>query len=196
MARQQGARRARAMNNEYRSLVLAAGEKFRLIPYDVSFSESLFEAVEESRAELLRWTSWCSAEYSMEDSRRWLQSRERYRFEGRAYDFAVTDAKTGELVGGCGIERIERENRIGRLYYWVRNSRRRQGAASEAAQAVAAFGLNNLQLIRLEAIVSENNLIGQRVAEKIGASREIRLRNRVILSGKIQHAYLFALFPE
>jgi len=184
------------MNNEYRSLVLAAGEKFRLIPYDVSFSESLFEAVEESRAELLRWTSWCSAEYSMEDSRRWLQSRERYRFEGRAYDFAVTDAKTGELVGGCGIERIERENRIGRLYYWVRNSRRRQGAASEAAQAVAAFGLNNLQLIRLEAIVSENNLIGQRVAEKIGASREIRLRNRVILSGKIHHAYLFAMFPE
>jgi ribosomal-protein-serine acetyltransferase len=196
MDRRQGAGRARAMNNEYRSLVLAAGEKFRLVPYDVSFSESLFEAVEESRDELLRWTSWCSAEYTMEDSRRWLQSRERYRFEGRAYDFAVTDAKTGELVGGCGIERIERENRIGRLYYWVRNSRRRQGAASEAAQAVAAFGLNNLQLIRLEAIVSENNLIGQRVAEKIGASREIRLRNRVILSGKIQHAYLFALFPE
>lgn len=184
------------MNNEYRSLVLAAGEKFRLIPYDVSFSESLFEAVEESRDELLRWTSWCSAEYTMEDSRRWLQSRERYRFESRAYDFAVTDAKTGELVGGCGIECIERKNRIGRLYYWVRNSRRRQGAASEAAQAVAAFGLNNLQLIRLEAIVSENNFVGQRVAEKIGASREIRLRNRVILSGKIHHAYLFALFPE
>ena len=183
------------MNNEYRSLVLAAGEKFRLIPYDVSFSESLSEAVEESRDDLERWTSWCNAKYSIEDSRRWLQSRERYRFEGRAYDFAVTDAKTGDLVGGCGIERIERENRIGRLYYWVRSSRRREGAALEAAQAVAAFGFNNLQLIRLEAIVSEYNFAGQRVVEKIGASREIRLRNRVILSGKIHHAYLFALFP-
>jgi ribosomal-protein-serine acetyltransferase len=183
------------MNNEYRSLVLAAGEKFRLIPYDVSFSESLFEAVEESRDELAHLAPWFSAEYTMEDSRRWLQSRERHRFEGRAYDFAITDARTGELAGGCGIERIERENRVGKLYYWVRNSRRREGAASEAAQAVTSFGFNNLQLIRLEAIVSEDNFAGQKVAEKIGASREIRLRNRLVLNGRIHHAYLFALFP-
>jgi RimJ/RimL family protein N-acetyltransferase len=184
------------MNNEYRSLVLAAGEKFRLIPYDVSFSEPLFEAIDESRGELVRWTPWCTVEYTKEDSRRWLQSRELWRFEGRAYDFAVTDAKTGELVGGCGIERIERENRVGKLYYWVRSARRREGAASEAAHAVASFGFNNLQLIRLEAIVSEGNFLGQRVAEKIGASREIRLRSRLILNGTIHHAYMFALFPQ
>jgi RimJ/RimL family protein N-acetyltransferase len=183
------------MNNEYRSLLLAAGEKFRLVPYDVSFSESLFEAVEESRAELVRGTAWCSAEYSMEDGRRWLQSRERYRFEGHAYDFAINDATTGELVGGCGIERIERDNRVGKLYYWVRNSRRREGAASEAAHAVASFGFTNLQLIRLETLVAEENYAGQRVAEKIGASREIRLHNRLILNRRIHHAYLFALFP-
>src|SRR5437016_1268576 len=115
--------RARAMNNEYRSLLLAAGEKFRLVPCDVSFAESLFEAVEESRAELTQPVAWCNAEYTMEHGRRWLQSREIYRFEGRAYDFVITDATTGELVGGCGIERIERENRVGKLYYWVRNSR-------------------------------------------------------------------------
>jgi ribosomal-protein-serine acetyltransferase len=183
------------MNNEYRSLVLVAGEKFRLIPYDVSFSESLFEAVEESRDELTNWVAWCNAGYSTEDSRRWLQARERNRFEGRDYDFAITDATTGELIGGCGIQRIERENRVGDLYYWVKTSRRREGAASEAAQAVASFGFNNLQLIRLEAIVSEDNFVGQRVAEKIGASREMRLRSRLILNGKIHHAYQFALFP-
>jgi RimJ/RimL family protein N-acetyltransferase len=50
-------------------------------------------------------------------------------------------------------------------------------------------------LIRLEALVAEENFAGQRVAEKIGASREIRLHNRLILNGKIHHTYLFALFP-
>lgn len=183
------------MNTEYRSLLFAAGEKFRLVPYDVSFTEPLFEAVEESRTELMQKVPWCTAEYSIEHGRRWLQSREIYRFEGRAYDFAITDAMTGDLVGGCGIERIERENRVGRLYYWVRDSRRREGAASAAAQAIASFGFSNLQLIRLEVLVAEENLAGQRVAEKIGASREIRLHNRLILDGKIHHAYLFAAFP-
>ncbi len=42
------------MTNDYRSLVLAAGEKYRLVPFDVSFTEALFEAVRESRTELLR----------------------------------------------------------------------------------------------------------------------------------------------
>jgi len=132
------------MNNDYRSLVLAAGEKFRLIPYDVSFNDSLFEAVEESRDELRLCTPWCSEKYSIEDGRHWLQSRERYRFEGRAYDFAITDATTGDLVGGCGIERIEPENRVGQLYYWIRSTRRREGAALEAALVLAAFGFKNL----------------------------------------------------
>jgi ribosomal-protein-serine acetyltransferase len=184
------------MNTDYRSLLLAAGEEFRLIPYDLSFTDSLFEAVEESRGDLARLTSWCSREYNMEDGRRWLQSRERIRFEGRAFDFALTDAINGELVGGCGIERIERENRVGRLYYWVRKSRRRQGAASQAATAVASFGFKTVQLIRLEIVVSESNFPAQRVAEKIGASREIRLRNRLILDGQVHHAYLFALYSE
>jgi RimJ/RimL family protein N-acetyltransferase len=78
------------------------------VPFDVSFTEALFEAVQESRNELIRFVSWYYPEYSMEEARRWLQARERERFEGRSYDFAITDAKNGELIGGCGIDRILR----------------------------------------------------------------------------------------
>ena len=181
------------MTTDYRSLVLAAGEKYRLVPFDVSFTEALFEAAHESHNELIRFVSWYTPEYSMEDARRWLQARERERFEGRSYDFAITDAQNGELVGGCGIDRIQSRNCLGNLYYWVRTSRTNQGAASAAAAATASFGLTTLQLIRLEIVVAETNFVGQSVAEKIGASREIRLPNRLILGGEILHAYLFSL---
>jgi RimJ/RimL family protein N-acetyltransferase len=181
------------MTTEYRSLVLAAGEKYRLVPFDVSFTEALFEAVQESRNELIRFVSWYYPEYSMEDARRWLQARERERFEGRSYDFAITDAQNGELVGGCGIDRIQSRNYLGNLYYWVRTSRTNKGAATAAAAAIASFGLTTLRLIRVEIVVAETNFVGQSVAEKIGASREIRLPNRLILDGEILHAYLFSL---
>jgi ribosomal-protein-serine acetyltransferase len=181
------------MTNDYRSLVLAAGEKYRLVPFDVSFTEALFEAAQESHNELIRFVSWYTPEYSLEDARRWLQARERERFEGRSYDFAITDTENGELVGGCGINRIESRNCLGNLYYWVRTSRTNKGAASAAAAATASFGLTTLQLIRLEIVVAETNFVGQSVAEKIGASREIRLPNRLILGGEILHAYLFSL---
>ena len=181
------------MTNDYRSLVLAAGEKYRLVPFDVSFTEALFEAIQESRFELIRFLSWYDPEYSMEDTRRWLQARERERFEGRSYDFAITDAQSGELIGGCGIDRIQSRNRQGNLYYWIRTSRTNRGAATAAAAAIASFGLTRLHLVRIEMVVAETNFSGQTVAEKIGASREIRLPNRLILEGEILHAYLFSL---
>ena len=181
------------MTTDYRSLVLAAGDEYRLVPFDVSFTEALFEAVHESRDELIRFVSWYSPGYSVEDARRWLQARERERFEGRAYDFAITDAQNGELIGGCGIDRIQIKNRQGNVYYWVRTSRTNKGAATEAATAIATFGLATLHLIRLEIVVAETNFAGQSIAEKIGASREIRLPNRLILRGEILHAYLFSM---
>jgi ribosomal-protein-serine acetyltransferase len=181
------------MTNDYRSLVLTAGEKYRLVPIDVSFTEALFEAVHESRNELIRTLSWCDLEYSMENARRWLQARERQRFEGRSYDFAITDAENGELIGGCGIDRIQSKDCQGNLYYWVRTSRTKKGAATQAAAAISSFGLTALQLIRVEIVVAETNFAGQSVAEKIGASREIRLPNRLIIGGEIVHAYLFSL---
>ena len=184
------------MTNEYRSLVLAAGVSYRLVPFDVSFTEALFEAARESRNELSRFVSWYYPEYSMEDARRWLQARERERFEGRSYDFAITDAKNGELIGGCGIDRIQSKNRLGNLYYWVRTSQTNKGAATAAASAIAKFGLTSLNLIRLEIVVAETNFVGQSVAEKIGASREIRLPNRLILEGQILHAYMFSLLNQ
>jgi RimJ/RimL family protein N-acetyltransferase len=181
------------MTNDYRSLVLAAGNEYRLVPFDVSFTEALFEAVQESRIELVRFVSWYYPEYSMEDARRWLQARERERFEGRSYDFAITDAQNGELIGGCGIDRIQSRNCQGNLYYWVRTSRTNRGAATAAAAAIASFGLTKLHLVRIEIVVAETNFFGQAVAEKIGASREIRLPNRQILEGEIVHAYLFSM---
>jgi ribosomal-protein-serine acetyltransferase len=184
------------MTNDYRSLVLAAGEEYRLVPFDVSFTEALFEAVHESRIELIRSVSWCCPDYSVAEARRWLQSRERERFEGQSYDFAITDARNGELIGGCGIDRIQSRNCQGNLYYWVRTSQTNKGAATAAAAAIASFALTALHLIRLEIVVAETNFAGQSVAEKIGASREIRLPNRLILEGRILHAYLFSLLSQ
>ena len=181
------------MKHDYRSLVLTAGDKFRLVPYDVSFTDSLVEAIDESHDELERWTNWCHGNYTSDLSRAWLESRERARFDGHSYDFAITDAQNGELIGGCGIDRIQIKNRQGNLYYWVRTSRTHKGAATAAATAIASFGLATLHLIRLEIVVAETNFAGQSIAEKIGASREIRLPNRLVLEGEILHAYLFSL---
>jgi len=179
------------MNIDYRSLILIAGEKLRLVPFDVSFAESLFEAIEESRLELKDWAAWYHTGYAFDDCRSWLESREQARFEKRSFDFAITDATTGELVGCCSLHHIR--NRLGELSFWIRTSRQNEDA-SPAVRALVDFGLSRLGLVRIEIVIAERNFADQNLAEKIGATREARLRNRLMIQGEIHHAYLFAVF--
>jgi ribosomal-protein-serine acetyltransferase len=178
------------MNIDYRSLILIAGEKLRLVPFDVSFAETLFEAIEESKPALEEWSAWYRTSYTFDDCRNWLESREQARFEKRAFDFAITDATTGDFVGSCGLHHIRA--RRGELSFWIRTSRQNEDG-SPAVRALADFGLSRLGLVRIEIVIAERNFADQSVVEKIGATREARLRNRLIIQDEIHHAYLFAL---
>jgi RimJ/RimL family protein N-acetyltransferase len=183
---------------DYRSLILLAGDRYRLVPLDLSFDQIFFDLVAASRQELSRSFAWCSPGYNVETARSWLQSRERARAEDRAYDFVITRAEDGELVGSCGINQIQVQHRLGSLYYWVAAAEQGRGAATAAVTSLVEFGLKGLGLVRLEILVPERNFSAERVAEKVGATREVLLRNRLILQGRVQHAYLFSILgsPE
>jgi ribosomal-protein-serine acetyltransferase len=181
------------MTLDYRSLILEAGTHFRLVPLDLSFDETLFELIDLSRTELALWFPWCTADYDLLETRRWLQSRERARSEGRCFDFAVTRTTDGELVGAGGIDRIQTPHRVGNLYFWTGTPYLRQGAATASVTSLVEFSMHRLGLVRLEILVPERHRAAERVVEKVGASREVLLRNRFILQGELQHAYLFSV---
>jgi ribosomal-protein-serine acetyltransferase len=189
---------AMGLAHDYRSLILLAGARYRLVPLDLSFDQIFFDLVATSRQELSRSFTWCTPGYTVDAARAWLQSRERARAEDRAYDFVITRAEDGELVGGCGINQIQIQHRLGNLYYWVAAAEQGQGAATAAVTSLVEFGLKGLGLVRLEILVPERNFGAERVAEKVGAIREVLLRNRLILQGRVQHAYLFSILgsPE
>ena len=184
--------------HDYRSLILLAGDRYRLMPLDLSFDSTFFDLISASRQQLNPAFSWCTPEYTREAARQWLQTRERARAEDRAYDFVITHAADGELVGGCGINHLQMRHRLGNVYYWVAEAEEGRGAATAAVRSVIGFGLDRLRLVRLEMLVPERNFAAERVAEKVGAIREVLLRNRLILQGRVQHAYLFSVLgsPE
>ena len=46
-----------------------------LHPYQVSDIDSLYEAVRESVSEMFEWMPWCHPDYSIEESRTWIESQ-------------------------------------------------------------------------------------------------------------------------
>ena len=156
----------------------------------------VYEAVRESMKELSPWMPWCHRAYAIEDSRTWLGSRPDLWLKGMEYDFLIADRSGGRPLGICGLNNIDRENRRANLGYWVRTSRVRQGVATACVPLVARFGFEELQLNRIEIIVATGNIPSQGLARKIGATREGRLRKRLMVRDHVFDAIMFSLIPE
>ena len=156
----------------------------------------LFEAVSESVPELSRWLPWCHANYSPDDSAAFVNSRDAEWEKGEHYSFIIFELRTGEFLGGVGLNFVNRVHNLANLGYWVRSSRTGRGFASAATRLIARFGLEELKFQRLEILAAADNIASQRVAEKAGAVREAVLRKRLLLHGQAHDAVMYSVMTE
>ncbi len=169
--------------------------KITLRPYRMSDIELTYQAIKESVAEMSPWLPFAHGGYAIKETRDYLKRRPGEWKRGISYEFAIFDAKDGTLLGGCGLNRIEKITRSANLGYWVRTSRTGQGVAPAATLLLAKWGFATLKLLRIEILVATDNQRSLRVAEKAGAKREGVLRNRLIIRDKTHDAVMHSLIP-
>lgn len=163
-------------------------------PYVASDAEALYTAARECLPDT-QWMPWCHEQYALEESRSWIMQSMTKWADGKEYNFVIADAKTGEYLGGTGLNRLDAEYGIANLGYWVRASRRGNGIAASATRLTARFGIEQIGLHRLEVVVATGNEASCRAAEKAGAIREGILRNRLLVGGKPHDAFMHSLVP-
>ncbi|MDX1688424.1 MAG: GNAT family N-acetyltransferase [Candidatus Promineifilaceae bacterium] len=156
--------------------------------------KGLFAAVHESRDALRPWMGWVSDDYTIADTRTWIESQPSNWEEGAHYGFLITDDE-GTVLGTCGLGHPNNVHRFANLGYWVRSGRRGEGIAGRATRLLAAFGFRELDLVRVEIVVSVGNAASLRVAEKVGARREGVLRNRILVRDAVHDAVMHSLVP-
>jgi RimJ/RimL family protein N-acetyltransferase len=180
--------------------VQLTGEGILLRAYEMKDLEQLHSAARESLEELSPWMPWCHKDYNTEESRRWIEMCIKDWEEETAYQFAILDLKDGDFLGGCGLNHINKTDKVANLGYWVKSSRARKGVATTATLLLEDFGFKKLELKdrlnRIEILVAIENKASQRVAVKAGAMREGILRNRLLLHGKIHDAVMFSMIPK
>jgi RimJ/RimL family protein N-acetyltransferase len=170
-------------------------ESIFLRPYGEADAEQLYSAVRESIPEVSRWLSWCHENYSLDESRNFINSRQIASQGDEWYSFAIFEKSSNEFVGGVGLNFINRVHQFGNLGYWVRTSAAGRGFATRATRLAARFGFAELGLRRIEIVAAVENVASQRVAEKAGAFRECVARKRLLINGESHDAVLYSLIP-
>lgn len=165
-------------------------------PFHFSDAEETFAAVRESLADLKPWMNWAYDGYSIQDAKEFIRiTRARWQ-EGTLYAFAITDAKSGSVLGGCSLSHIHPVYHLCNLGYWVRTSRRGEGIAVRATKLASRYAFERVGLIRVEIVVAIANAASKRVAEKAGAHYEGILRNRMVVGRDIYDAHMYSLIPQ
>lgn len=79
----------------------------------------------------------------------------------------MLDKQNADLIGHCGLRFLADTTEI-ELTYAIDRSYWRQGIATEAAAASFKYGFEKLNATQIIALAAPNNLVSQRVMQKIG----------------------------
>jgi [ribosomal protein S5]-alanine N-acetyltransferase len=116
----------------------------------------------------------------------WIERHRRgHDTHGHGY-WAAVSKETGQLIGDCGLARIEVEGEpVVDLGYHFHRRFWGQGLAAEAAHASLTYGFGRLGLSRVIALVRPVNVRSRRLAERMGMRIEREVEYKAI------HHYLF-----
>jgi RimJ/RimL family protein N-acetyltransferase len=105
----------------------------------------------------------------------WLERYEEGRRDGTREGFAIVGGD-GAHLGAAVAPRIDREARTAELGYVVVRDARGRGVATDALRLLTGWAFGELDLHRLELLISVDNEPSKRVAERCGYVREGVLR--------------------
>ena len=115
-----------------------------------------------------------SNEHSLNVIARWNQER----LEGKRFPFAVRDAVTNQLLGGCELRPLERTT--ANVAYWTYPAHRRRGVATRAVALLRVVAFNEFGFQRLELVAHPDNVGSTKVALRNGFT-EVGVRNDFIV---------------
>jgi len=150
-----------------------------LRPCEEGDGPAIYTAAAESIERVEKWMGWLTQAYSEADSVEWARGSGADWGRGSRYEFVIIDTVSSEVCGCCGLNRINQEDLVCNLGYWVRDSVVRRGIAIAAARMLKQFGLGPLGLKRIEIVVADGNTASRGVAEKLGAVYEGLQRMRL-----------------
>lgn len=168
---------------------------FAIRPFREGDAAAFLDAALESVDSVGRWLPWCRSDYSLADAEQWIDLCARNLELGNAHSMGIFARDGGGLLGGIGINQINREHNFGQVGYWIRQSQQGRNLAARALQLMTRYGFETLGLSRLEVVVQVDNLASRRVAEKAGAAFEGIQANRLVVRGVPYAAAMYSLTP-
>ena len=106
---------------------------------------------------------------------------------------AIDEINSGNKLGSIGLKITNHQANIAEVGYLLKTEAQGKGVASEALTLIKNYAFRTLNLNKLVASCSSNNIGSYKVLEKAGFMREGCLKQNSILNGKYIDDYIYGL---
>jgi ribosomal-protein-alanine N-acetyltransferase len=107
--------------------------------------------------------------------------------------WAIAPGADAKMLGDCGFNHFDFRNDVAVIGYVISRPYWGRGIATRAVGAMLRWGFEQLGLNRIEATINPDNARSIRVAEKLGFTREGRLRDYRRMPGGFRDCYIYGL---
>jgi ribosomal-protein-alanine N-acetyltransferase len=178
------------LTESFKTFPIIETERLRLREIVPADAEALFKVFSDPKVMAGHGTP---VHQSVADTRRLIDWYANAYPEKRALRWAITRHGDDTALGTCGYHEITAYHHRAEIGYELASAAWRQGIMSEAVRAVVLFGLTQMGLHRVEAIVDPSNPASANLLRKVGFTEEATLRERFFDNGRFVNDWFFAI---
>lgn len=172
-------------------MILNIDQNIRLELITENHAQPIFDIVDKNRAHLRPWLPFVDRMQTVEFAQNFVKGAMQRNKDGNEYAFViVVDEK---VIGRIGVYKIDSQNKIGEIGYWLAEGVQGKGIVTRSCQAIIDFCFNELQLNRIEIKCGTENVKSMTIPEKLHFTKEGVLKQAELLYDTYIDLNLYAL---
>jgi ribosomal-protein-serine acetyltransferase len=157
-------------------------------------AEELYELVNVNRIYLRQWMPWLDSTNNVTDIENFIKSTLQQFANNEGFAAAICENE--RIIGIIGLNRIDRDNRIGYIGYWLAASYQGKGIMTNSCQMLIDYAFKTLDLNRLVITCATENQRSRAIPLRLGFAHEGISRNAEWLCDRFVDHDIYSLLAS
>lgn len=157
-------------------------------------AQPIFNLVDANRTHLREWLPFVDRMQSVDFAANFVKGTMQRNQNGEEFAFVIITNE--KVVGRIGVYKIDGQNKIGEIGYWLAENLQGKGIVTKSCKAIIDFCFSDLQLNRIEIKCGTGNLKSKTIPEKLNFTHEGILRQGELLYDQFIDLNLYSLLKN
>jgi ribosomal-protein-serine acetyltransferase len=175
-------------------MTITIDENIKLELINENHAQQIFDVVDANRAHLRKWLPFVDRMQTVAFAENFVQGTMQLNKDG--IEFAFVIIAHNKVVGRIGVYKINHQNKIGEIGYWLAENAQGKGIITRACKAMINFCFSELALNRIEIKCGTENEKSKTIPEKLNFTKEGVIRQGELLYDKFIDLNLYSLLKQ